>query len=96
MRFLRVASWVVLLENQEAGHELLRFHCADHNEGLTAQVQKDKKCNFPAQSVALASEPSETRDSLRPGRARWGLIHPKAYASARRSSYHLVQLTTAM
>ena len=52
-------SWVILLENQEAGRELLHFHCANHNKGLTAQVQRDKKCNFPAQTVALASEPNE-------------------------------------
>lgn len=52
-------SWVILLENQEAGCELLHFRCADR-KGLTAQVQRDKKCNFPAQIVALASEPNET------------------------------------
>lgn len=62
-------SWVILLENQEAGRKLLRFHCADHSKGLTAQVQKDTKCNFPAQLAAPASESSEARGSLRPGRA---------------------------
>ena len=33
---------------------------------------------------------------LKEGQTRWGLIHPKAYASARRSSYRLVHLTIAM
>ena len=67
-----------------------------HQHLLFISVLRLEVCGFLLLHFANSSAHRDLVGHLKEGRTRWGLIHPKAYASARRSSYHLVQLTTAM
>ena len=76
--------------------DLTHVMITTHQHLLFISILRLEVCGFLLLHFANSSAHRDLVGHLKEGRTRWGLIHPKAYASARRSSYHLVQLTIAM
>ena len=76
--------------------DLTHVMITTHQHLLFISILRLEVCGFLLLHFANSSAQRDLVGHLKEGRTRWGLIHPKAYASARTSSYHLVQLTIAM